>query len=48
HRQYITRSKDLRPTPFTSRRYLSVYNVFGFRIAELASRIMNPPRQSIH
>ncbi len=43
HRQYIKKDKRLKPTGFTSARYLNVYRLLGFRAAELASRLLNPP-----
>jgi glycosyltransferase involved in cell wall biosynthesis len=48
HNQYISRHGKPHPTPSTSKRYLSIYNLFGFRLAELASRIANPPQNSVH
>ena len=48
HQKYIQQIKINEPTLSTSKKYLSVYNIFGFRIAELASRIVNPPNDTIH
>ena len=48
HQKYIQQIKINEPTLSTSKKYLSVYNLFGFRIAELASRIVNPPNDTIH
>ncbi|MBK9639445.1 MAG: glycosyltransferase family 2 protein [Bacteroidetes bacterium] len=48
HHKYIQLIKINEPTLSTSKKYLSVYNIFGFRIAEFASRIVNPPNDTIH
>lgn len=48
HHQYIDKLGKPNPTLSTSKRYLSIYNLFGFRIAEFASKIANPPQQTIH
>ena len=48
HKEYLTNVSFQSPTLSTSKRYLSVYNLFGFEAAEFASRIINPPDQSIH
>ena len=47
HRQYITNDKRLKPTGFTSSRYLNVYRLLGFRAAELASKLLNPSNGKI-
>ncbi|MBK7681310.1 MAG: glycosyltransferase family 2 protein [Bacteroidetes bacterium] len=48
HQKYIQQIKINEQTLSPSKKYLSVYNIFGFRIAELASRIVNPPNDTIH
>lgn len=48
HAKHIQRKGVPHPTPSTSRRYLSIYTIFGFKMAELASRVANPPQQSVH
>jgi hypothetical protein len=48
HKQFIQRGGTPHPTPSTSKKYLSIYNIFGFSIAELASKIANPPKDTIH
>ncbi len=48
HREYITSNGHPRPSLITSRRYLSIYNVFGFKIAEYASKLMNPKTEVSH
>jgi glycosyltransferase involved in cell wall biosynthesis len=48
HQKHIQQIKIKEPTLSTSKKYLSVYKIFGFRIAELASRIVNPPNNTIH
>ncbi len=42
HKQYILAYGQPKPSQITSKRYLSIYNLFGFKIAELASKIINP------
>lgn len=48
HTQYIHRKGMPHPTASTSKRYLSIYSLFGFKLAELASRVANPPQQTVH
>ena len=48
YHQYIKKSGQPKPTRSTSKRYLSIYNLFGFKIAELASRLVNPQKNAIH
>lgn len=48
HNQYMKKVKLIEPSLSTSKKYLSVYNIFGFKVAEMASRIVNPPNDSIH
>ncbi|MFN0188213.1 MAG: glycosyltransferase family 2 protein [Bacteroidia bacterium] len=48
HQKYYEQIKINEPTLSTSKKYLSVYKIFGFKIAELASRIVNPPNNTIH
>lgn len=48
HHQHISRFGKPSPTASTSKRYLSIYHIFGFRLAELASRIANPPSNAVH
>jgi len=42
HRQYILTYGQPEPSMITSKRYLSIYHLFGFKIAEMASKIINP------
>ena len=48
HNLYMKKIKVIEPTLSTSKKYLSVYNLFGFKVAEMASRIVNPPKDTIH
>jgi glycosyltransferase involved in cell wall biosynthesis len=48
HNHYMKKVKVIEPTLSTSKKYLSVYNIFGFKVAEMASRIVNPPKDTIH
>lgn len=48
HRQYIQKLRISLPTQSSSKKYLSVYKIFGLKIAEFASRIVNPPNDTIH
>ncbi|MFN8155145.1 MAG: glycosyltransferase family A protein [Bacteroidia bacterium] len=48
HSKYVHHQGKPHPTPSTSKRYLSIYSLFGFKMAELASRVANPPQQSVH
>lgn len=48
HNRYMKKVKVKGPTLSTSKKYLSVYNIFGFKVAEMASRIVNPPNDTIH
>lgn len=48
HRKYITSKKPLKPDTITTQRYLSFYKIFGFKAAELLSKLFNPNQNVIH
>ncbi|MBK9318340.1 MAG: glycosyltransferase family 2 protein [Bacteroidetes bacterium] len=48
HKQYILAYGQPKPSLITSKRYLSIYNLFGFKIAEFASKIINPNTAAVH
>lgn len=48
HKQFILNNGRPRPSMITSERYLSIYRLFGFKVAELASRISNPTTVTSH
>lgn len=48
HAKYIHGKGKPHPTPSTSKKYLNIYTLLGFRMAEFASRMANPNRKTVH
>ncbi len=48
HKKYITTNQYLTANTITTQRYLTFYKIFGFRLAEKASKLLNPNPPLVH